>query len=78
MGRKPAAKSRSRICICRGLNSTMRLVGQTSVCLPLYAQLDSDQAAVESTDSDDEPSSCERISRNVTINSSRETWLFLN
>jgi len=35
-------------------------------------------AAVESASEEDDPSSCANISRKVAINSSRETWLFLN
>ena len=36
------------------------------------------QAAVESASEDEDPSNCDNIPLNVRINSSRETWLFLN
>ena len=83
IGRNLAPKSRSSVFICRALSSCMesgawwkesrdtsRISGLKS-----HAAL---YAAVESASEEELPSSCARISRSVPINSSRETWLFLN
>ena len=70
-GARPLAVRRSRkSCESWLLISQSASHSQKSPCHKSHA-------AVESA-SEEEPSSCARISRNVPINSSRETWLFLN